>query len=143
MLQDPKFDTSLVLVSLFILDDLDRHNLIGLVVQTLERLSKAALSQEVDNLVPIVNMVLHDDLVVTILVIVARIVQLSRRHSIDFVSIQAQKVHLLVVKKLCLLKVSHAVFESLECLSHSQGELRHLLFFFPLWWLFLLLLLLR
>ena len=73
MLQDAQLNTSLVLILLFILDDLDGYDLISLVVEAFQGLSKTSLAEEIEHLEAIVDVVLEDHVVVTILIIIARV----------------------------------------------------------------------
>ena len=99
VLQDFEFHSSLVLVPLLVLDDLHRHHLLCLVVQALESLSKAAFAEEVQHLKSIRDVVLQNDLVITVFVVIPVVVVLAR-FAPDLVigSFQTQAVHLFVVK---------------------------------------------
>ena len=88
VLEDTQLDTSLVLVSLLVFYYFDGHCLACLVVDAFERLTEAALPEEVDHLETIVDVVLEHDDVVAILIVVTRIVQLCRGLSLDLVSLQ-------------------------------------------------------
>ena len=61
VLQDFEFYPSLVLVSLFVFNDLDCHYLLSLVVQALESLSEAAFAEEVEDLESICDVVLQNN----------------------------------------------------------------------------------
>ena len=73
MLQDAQLNTSLMLILFFVLDDLDGHDLISLVVEAFQGLSKTTLAEEVEHLEAIVDVVLEDHVVVTILIIITRV----------------------------------------------------------------------
>ena len=88
VLEDAKLDTCLMLVSLLIFDDLYGHDLSCFMVQAPQSLAKAALSEEVDHFEPVVDVILHHYIVVTILVVIAIVVQLSRVFSLDLVSLK-------------------------------------------------------
>jgi hypothetical protein len=76
VLQDVQFDTSLMLISFLVLNDFNCHNFACLMILALESLAKATFSNKVEHLESIVKMILEHHFVVTILIIVARIVQL-------------------------------------------------------------------
>lgn len=58
MKQDFKFDSGLVLEFLLVSDNLESHNLFGLMIDTFESLSKGSLTKEVKDLKPVCDMIL-------------------------------------------------------------------------------------
>lgn len=76
MLQNSKLYSCLMLVSLFVLDDLDSNDLSSLMIHAFKGLAKTSLAQEVKHLVSEVNVVFQHHFVVTVFVIVAGVVQL-------------------------------------------------------------------
>ena len=89
MLQNSQLHSCLMLVSLFILDDLDCYDLACLVVKALNGLSKTAFAQEVKHLEAVVQMILEHDMVVTLVVIIAIVMQFGRSFAFDFLSLKA------------------------------------------------------
>ena len=68
-------------------------------------------------------MVLHDDLVVTTLVIKSEVVT-KQRASLDLGCLETKEVHLLIVLDLDFLIVCHAlVLEDVQCLTRRHWEL--------------------
>lgn len=74
VLKDAQLHTRLMLVPFFVFYYLKSHDLLGLMVKALKRLSKTALSKEIEYLPAIVNVVLEHYIVVSILVIISRVV---------------------------------------------------------------------
>ena len=125
MLKDSELDTRLVLIALLVFDDLQRNDLACLVVEALKCLPKATFAEEIKNFKPVVDVVLKNNLVVTIFIIVARIVKLCRSFSLNFVRLQAEEVYLFKVEQLSLFKVSQfpCLCVQLERLPHSHRVL--------------------
>ena len=71
VLEDAQLHASLVLELLLVADDLDRDGLASLVVQAFDCLPEAALAEELEHLVAVPEVVLEDDLIVTLLVVIA------------------------------------------------------------------------
>lgn len=69
VLQDFEFDASLVLKLLLVPDEFDRHCLLRLVIQTLDGLAKASLSEELQDFISVAEMVLEHHLVIPLCVI--------------------------------------------------------------------------
>jgi hypothetical protein len=88
VLQNVKLDACLMLVSLLIFDDFDGHDLSCFMVEAPQSLAKATLSDEVDHFESVVDVILQHYVVVTILVIVATVVQLGRVLALYFVSLE-------------------------------------------------------
>ncbi len=65
--------------SFLVPDNLDSNLLVGLVVTTFKGLSEAALSKEIENLIPVDQMILEHDLVVPSIIIETIIVLKMRR----------------------------------------------------------------
>ena len=65
-----QLNSCLVLEFFLISDDLDSHHLLSLVIEALDSLSKAALAEELEDLISVAQVVLEDDLVVTLIVII-------------------------------------------------------------------------
>lgn len=96
-----QLDASLVLELLFISDDLQGNDFFGLVVDALECLPKGALTEEVQDLEPVSNMILQDDAVIASFVIIAEIVLLLSR-ALDLLGSDAQEVALSVIEDFTL-----------------------------------------
>ena len=126
VLEDAKLDTCLMLVSLLIFDNLHGNDFSCFVVQALQSLAKAAPSKEVKHFESVVDVIFEHNVVVSILVVVAIVVQLCRCHTLDLDSIKAQEVYFLKVEQLCFLKVCYSVFIQLQSLAHCERELRSL-----------------
>jgi len=109
VLEDAKLDTCLVLVSLLVFDDFDGNNLACFVVQALQSLAKAAPSEKVKNLESVIDVIFEHHIVVTVLVVVSIVVQLSRRLALYFYSIESQEVDFLKVEQLSFLKICYSV----------------------------------
>lgn len=75
--EQPELNSSLVLEPLFVSDHLDGHHLLVLVIKALQSLPKAAGAKFVEHFPPVREMVLHDDLVVTSIIVVAEVVSLQ------------------------------------------------------------------
>lgn len=76
--EDLKFDARLVLEPFLIPDELYRHHLLCLVVETLQGLSEAALTQELQHLETVSNMVLNHYLIVPTFIVEAEVVRVER-----------------------------------------------------------------
>ena len=110
VLQDPHLHSCLMVKSLLIPQHLQRHRLSALVIETLQHLSKAALAQQVEDLVAIANVLSTDCLVIALVVVVPtgerglsdRVVivrQYRPTHEVDFSELM-QLLLLLLVKLL-------------------------------------------
>lgn len=73
LFQDIDFNQRLLMKPLLVPDDLDSHQTPHLVVDAANNLAEAALAEEIDNLVPISEMVTHHDRIVAAFVIVAKV----------------------------------------------------------------------
>ena len=102
-IQDLDLYQSLVVETLLVPDDLDGHGLPSAVIATVKHLPEGALTQSVDNLVTIRQVVAADDLVVTAFVVVAVVVcrDVGRRHL--FLALGPDVVDRLVVQDLLTL----------------------------------------
>ena len=74
ILQDLKFNGSLIVVLLLILDNLDSNLPLLLMIKALQCSPKAALAQKLLDLISIANVISHDHLVVTLIVIVSIVI---------------------------------------------------------------------
>jgi hypothetical protein len=99
VIEDVKFNSSLVMKSLLVSDDLDGDLFICLVVTAFKGLSKAALAQEIENLIPVDQVILQHNLVVTSVIIVTIIV-LKLRRCPNLGGIQPKEIDLAVVNYL-------------------------------------------
>lgn len=116
--KDLKLYSCLMLELLFVPDDLDGNNFASFVIHTLESLPKGSLTQEVNNLESISNLVFEHYVVVTSLVIVAAVV-LMLLASFDLLCPDTKEVACLVVQDLTLLILSEA--RSLEIMLEHFG----------------------
>ena len=69
-LKNLELNTSLILELLFISDNFDCNQFLQLVIKTLDSLAKTARTQFVYDLVPIAQMIIHNDQVVAALIII-------------------------------------------------------------------------
>ena len=121
--QETQLDAGLVLEALLVSDHLDGHHQVVLVVKALKGLSEAARAQLVEHLKAIGEVVLDNDLVVSTLVIEAKVVT-QERCGLNLRRIKPQEVDLRVVLNLDLFIVGHTlVLKQLEGLAAGHGEL--------------------
>ena len=76
MNQNLKFNSSLVLELLLVSNDFDSHSLSSFVIDTFQCLPEGALSEKINNLKPVGNVVLQNYVIVASFVIVSAIVLL-------------------------------------------------------------------
>ena len=81
-----QFDTCLMLETLLITDDFDGDHCLFHVIEAFERLAKATRAKFVQNFKSVGQMIFHDDLIVTTLIIKAKIVP-EQRSCLDFWSV--------------------------------------------------------
>ncbi|RUS33896.1 hypothetical protein BC938DRAFT_483365 [Jimgerdemannia flammicorona] len=86
--------------ALLVTDDLDGTCLARLVVKSLDNLAKGAFAEGLDNLVAEAQVVLHDNVVVTTLVVEAEVVGRLLRGGLLFLGMLANKVDLRIFKNL-------------------------------------------
>ena len=98
-LQNFEFDTSLVLKALFVADNFNGHILLRLVIEALDGLAEAASAKHVNNLKSIANVVVHHDLVISTVIIVAKVV-LQERAPFDFLGTFTHVVNLRILLNL-------------------------------------------
>ena len=89
--------------------ELHGNDFSGFVVQALQSLAKAAPSKEVKHLKSVVDVIFEHNVVVSILVVIAIVVQLCRCLTLDPDSIKAQEVYFLKVEQLCFLIICYSV----------------------------------
>lgn len=98
LLQDVNLNQGLLMETLLVADDLDSHESSSLVVDASHDLSKAALAEKVNNLIPICEMVAKDYVVVASVVVVTEVSSLSIEVANMFLGVlRAAEVYLLVV----------------------------------------------
>lgn len=79
VLKDPQLYTGLVLESFLIPDNFNGNHLLLFVIKAFESLAKASAAQLVKHLISVGQLILHNDLIVSSLIIVAKIVVVERR----------------------------------------------------------------
>ena len=94
-----------MLISLLVFDNLDCDNLTGFVIETLERLAKAALTEKVKHFKSIVYVIFEDHIIVPVFIVISRIIKLSTSLTFDLFGLQTQEIYFLEVKQFSLLKI--------------------------------------
>lgn len=115
LVQYPHLDEGLVVEALLVADDFDCHVLVGFVVQRPDDLAEAALADDLEDFVPVADVVVDHLVVAAVVVVVAR-VEGAARFGVDFARVQPEVVHLGVLFNLLLFVVGQAgavVFEGL------------------------------
>lgn len=100
--QDIQLHPSLMMESLLIPDDLYSDMFVGFVVEALDGLPETSLAQKLLNLIPVAQMVFHDNLVVTTVIIVA-VVEFCIVFAMDFSGVQSKEVDFLEILDFMLL----------------------------------------
>ncbi len=112
-----------MLEALLVADDLDGDHHLVLVVKALQGLAEATRSKLVQDFKSEGQVVLHDDLVVTTLIVEAEVVA-KERARLDLVCLQTQKVDLLVVLNLNFFVICHTlVLEKMQGLARRHREM--------------------
>lgn len=123
LIQNAHLDQGLLVEPLLIPDDLDGHVLVRLVIERPHHLPKAALADQLENLVAIRDVVM-DDLVVAAVLVVVTAVEYRARLAVDLERVQAQVPDLRVLFNLRLLVVGHAVSVQFDGLCAGVKEER-------------------
>lgn len=106
--QDFQLNSGLVLELLLVSNDLDSDNFLGLVVEALQGLTKAALAEEVNDFEPEGDLVLEHYVVVSSLVVIPEVEGVGLG-ALDFFCFEAQEKDLLVVEDLALFILGQAL----------------------------------
>lgn len=123
ILQNLKLNSSLIVVLLFVLNDLQSHKLLPFVIEAFQSNAKRALSQELLDLIPKSDMISHDNLVIALVIIIAKVV-FTLQGAFDFLATLAEIKNLRIVKNLLHLKSSQVLLEILQGLGWSKWELQ-------------------
>ena len=101
LLQNVDFDKSLLVEPLLVPDDLDCHQDSELVVNASHNLAKTALSKNVDNLIPVCQVVTWHNGIVTALVIIPKIWLVRVQVADNFgCALCATEIHIIIVHNL-------------------------------------------
>lgn len=73
LLQNVDFDQRLLVEPLLVPDDLDSHKLAELVIDTPDNLSETTLAEDVEDLVPVRQVVTEDNLIVPSIIVVTKV----------------------------------------------------------------------
>jgi hypothetical protein len=113
---------SLMLKSLFIPYQLYSHILLSLMIVAFNSLTETSLAKKFNNFKSICDMVFEHDLIVTSLVVIAKVIGVQGR-SLDLLGFNAKVVDLLVVEDLSFLVVCQVSHEELQCFSRGDRVL--------------------
>ena len=119
--QYPNLDEGLVVEAFLVPDDFDCHVLIGFVVQRPDDLTEAALADDLEDFVPVADVVVDHLVVAAVVIVVARVEGRSRL-GVDFAGIESQVVDFRVFLDLLLFVVRQAGSVVLECFCKEMGE---------------------
>ena len=76
-----KLNTCLVLEALFVSNQFDGNTLLGFMVKALNGLTETTLTKEFNNFEPVSDVILHDNFVISSLIIITKVIWLHRRAS--------------------------------------------------------------
>jgi len=74
VLQYLELNTCLIVVFLFVLNNLQCNLFFSLVIKTFDSYAEGAFSKELLNLISVSNMILHDNFVISLIVIIAKVI---------------------------------------------------------------------
>src|SRR5690242_5812128 len=124
LLQDVNLDQSLLMESFLVADDLDGNKASCLMIDATYNLSEATLAEQVNDLVPIGEMVAKDYVIVTTIIIVSEVGGLRVEVTDMFLSIlRAAEIDLFVVYNFASFK--DVQVDHLQSLCWRNALLRH------------------
>jgi hypothetical protein len=97
VLQYLELNTCLIIVFLFVLNNLQSNLFFSLVIKTFNSYAERAFSKELLYLIPVSYMILHDNFVISLIVIIAKVIFTLQR-TLDFLAPRSNIVYLRIVK---------------------------------------------
>jgi hypothetical protein len=123
-LKDVDLDQSLLVESLLVANDLDSHKSAGLVVDTAHHLSEATLTEKVNNLISVCEVVAEDYIIIATVVIVSEVGGLRVKVTDMLLRVLgATEVDLLIIDDLASLE--DVQVDHLQCLGGCDAFLGH------------------